>query len=199
MFTHTQKGFTLVEVLVAISLLLMVIVGPLQILTRTNNSTAFATEQLTAWFLAQEGLELAQQARDGYMLLYFKDSATTPSPWSSFKAGTYLKCFTGTGCDIVINNSGAVTVADCATPANCLLYVSSSIDPATGRSSYQHLDKTTASPYTRVITMKQTGTAGSGRGREIAATSTVTWRTGSLIASQKVVTATFLFNIYDTP
>jgi hypothetical protein len=192
----------LVEVLVSITLLLMVIVGPLQIISHTNNSTAYATEQMTAWLLAQEGLELAQQARDGYMLNYFNhidEGSASPykNAWTLFKTDPlYAKCFTATGCDMVIKNSGvfsATDIADCSTIANCLLYRNTSTSDTTGRASYQHVVNTTPSPFTRVVTMTATGN------QEILVTSTVMWRTGSLIATQQVVTSTTLFNIYDTP
>jgi prepilin-type N-terminal cleavage/methylation domain-containing protein len=187
----SQSGFTLVEVLVAITLLLMVIVGPLQILSRTNNSTAFATEQMTAWFLAQEGLELAQQARDGYILQYFEDTTSSFKPWTSFVSpiGVYKECFKATGCNIVLDKLGAVTVTACGT-TDCDL---AKLD-STKRMRYNTSNGVVTTPtFTRKITMTETGA-----GREVAATSTVIWRTGSLIASQKVETATVLFNIYDT-
>lgn len=182
------------EVLVAITLLLMVIVGPMQILTRANHSTAYATEQLTAWFLAQEGLEMAQQARDGYLLQYFNNSV--PDPWAKFTStaasGKYAKCFTAKGCDITIDSSGVATVTDCSQNGNkaCQLYLLPN-----GRNRYQHTSTgAELQPFTRVITMQETGV-----GSEVAATSTITWRTGSLIAGQTVVETTSLFNIYDTP
>ena len=52
-----QKGFSLVETLVAISILLIVIVGPMTISMSTAKSSSFASEQVQAFFLAQEGLE----------------------------------------------------------------------------------------------------------------------------------------------
>lgn len=199
----SQAGFTLVEVLVAITLLLMVIVGPLQIISHTNNSTAYATEQMTAWLLAQEGLELAQQARDGYMLKYFDGLLNQPSPnpysepWTKFMTDPiFAKCFTLNGCDMVIKNDGVFTASDvtnCNPVANCLLYYSSSTSRTTGRASYQHTVTSAPTLFTRVVTMNETG------GREILVTSKVMWRTGSLIAGQQVVTSTYLFNIYDTP
>ena len=192
----SQSGFTLVEVLVAISLLLMVIVGPLQILSRTNNSTAFATEQMTAWFLAQEGLELVQQVRDGYLLQYFDDSSATLKPWALFAAtttastGKLKPCFTN-GCDITLNAAGVATVVDCTNNgAACDLKLDTN---AAKRMRYNITTGNPTSPtFRRVIIMTETG-----RGREVSATSTVTWRTGSLIVSQKVETVTSLFNIYD--
>ena len=192
----SQSGFTLVEVLVSITLLLMVIVGPLQIISHTNNSTAFATEQMTAWFLAQEGLELAQQARDGYLLEYFANPSVA-QPWARFvdPSGTYGSCFAVAGCNITLNPSGVASVKPCGGTA-CDLKLN-----ASQRMRYNDSKGIPTAPtFTRVVTMKVTGVdQGSGRGREVSATSTVTWRTGSLITGQKVVTATSLFNIYDTP
>lgn len=186
---HNQSGFTLVEVLVAISLLLMVIVGPMQILTRANNSTAFATEQQTAWLLAQEGLEMAQLGRDNLLLRWFNGDIT--NPWARFRTD-YTACFQATGCGLSVSNAGLPTIVSCNPVTNCQLYLSTTTD----RASYQHVAAGNVRvPYTRVIKMAQVG----GAFREVIATSTVTWRTGSLIAGQKVETATFLFNIYAAP
>jgi len=186
-----QSGFTLVEVLVSITLLLLVIVGPMQILTRANHSTAFATEQMTAWFLAQEGLELAQNGRDGYLLQYFKGDI--PDPWHDFKTGSFATCFAGPGCGFSIDEDGVLTADTCDNlgGGGCQLY----LDTTSSRMSYTHDSSGghVKQPYSRVIHMTETGA-----GREILVTSTVTWRTGSLIASQQVVTSTYLFNVYDT-
>jgi type II secretory pathway pseudopilin PulG len=66
--SSTPGGFSLVETLVATSILLLVVVGPLAISSRTAKSSTFATEQLTAYLLAQEGLELAEKARGDSIL-----------------------------------------------------------------------------------------------------------------------------------
>jgi Tfp pilus assembly protein PilV len=186
------EGFTLVEVLVAISLLLLVIIGPMQILSRANNSSAYANEQVIAWFLAQEGLELAQQGRDNFLIQYFNNPGGVPNPWARFRTTTLASCFTATGCGIFSNNDGSLNVVACSgvgTP--CQLYIEP--NTSTDRARYQHTSAgNTVTPFTRVIKMSQSGD-------EIAATSTVTWRTGSLIDGQKVETATYFFNIYDTP
>ncbi len=195
-YSSSQKGFTLVEVLVAITLLLIVITGPMQILTRSNHSTAYATEQMTAWFLAQEGLEMAQQARDKYLLDYFYNDVTNPQPWAKFTTtdiavGSYAKCFTTDGCDISVGPLGNPTVTDCSLNSKtaCQLYLLPS-----GRNRYQHNSVgAILTPYTRKITMQQNGAS-----REVFATSTITWRTGSLIANQTVTAVTSFFNIYDT-
>jgi len=68
---NKQAGFSLVETLVSISILLLVIVGPMTITSRTAKSATFASEQVQAFFLAQEGVELAQKARSDLVLRKF--------------------------------------------------------------------------------------------------------------------------------
>jgi prepilin-type N-terminal cleavage/methylation domain-containing protein len=63
-----QKGFTLVETLVAITVLLLAISGPLTIATNSLIATQIAKDQLTANLLAQEGIELVRWQRDTNIL-----------------------------------------------------------------------------------------------------------------------------------
>ncbi len=190
-----QLGFSLVEVLVSITVLLMVIVGPMSMISRANNSTSFATEQINAWFLAQEGLELIEKQRDDYLLEHL--AGTRANPWTDFKTGAKLaKCFAADGCGVTIASgaSPSVSVVDCTTGVLCKLY----IDAAPARSSYVYDaagGSNAPSLFTRVITMDSVA----GFPNEVKVTATVTWRTGTLISSQKVEVTTYLFNIYDKP
>jgi prepilin-type N-terminal cleavage/methylation domain-containing protein len=193
-----QSGFSLVEVLVSITILLLVIVGPLQIVSRSINSTNFATEQVNAWFLAQEGLELAQKGRDDLVLQNFKLQINPPgeaSPITEFLSD-YATCFTNDGCGLNIGDGTTLAVpVTCGPIINCRLYLTTPAD--TDRSSYQHTTSgNTITPYTRVIKMERF--PASGIVRVIKVISTVTWRTGSLIASQRVEATSYLFNVYDT-
>ena len=193
-YTPQRRGFSLVEVLVSISILLLVMAGPMSLLTRANNSTIFASQQVNAWFLAQEGLELVEKRRDDLLLQHFADPISMPTPWARFASpplnNPWAKCFDlAIGCGITISTgpNRAPVPIDCATGTNCRLYINSS------RASYVHTAGAVPSPYTRVIKIEETKV-----GREVKVTSTVTWRTGSLIAEQKVEAITYLFNIYET-
>ena len=65
MYTNnTQKGFTLVETLVAILILTLSISGPLFIAQQSVTSANVARDQTTARFLGQEGLEVIRALRD---------------------------------------------------------------------------------------------------------------------------------------
>ena len=65
--THTkerERGFTLIEALVAISILLFAIAGPLTIASRGVLSSNVARDQTTAFYLAQEAIEYVRNTRD---------------------------------------------------------------------------------------------------------------------------------------
>lgn len=190
-----KSGFTLVETLVAISVLLLVITGPMVISMRTAKSTSFSSEQVQAFFLAQEGLELAQKVRDELVLRSFlppSDSDYLSNPWSTFinPSGTYQNCFASTGCGLAWAGTvgQVINPVSCSTPSNCLLYRS-----ASGRSKFSHTVSGNPTLFTRTIYFDQEGSDG------VRVRSEVTWRTGSLLATQRVTTDTYLYNIYDRP
>jgi len=53
-----QKGFTLIETFVAISVLVIVVLGPMSLLSRALQNSRQIAEEITASYLAQEGVEL---------------------------------------------------------------------------------------------------------------------------------------------
>jgi type II secretory pathway pseudopilin PulG len=62
-----QRGslaFTLIETLVAISILTIAITGPLAIIAQALRSSYFARDQITAYYLAQEAIEYIRNQRD---------------------------------------------------------------------------------------------------------------------------------------
>jgi len=54
---QSNKGLTLIETLVAISILLIAVVGPMAIYSRSISDARFAGNQVTAFYLAQEAME----------------------------------------------------------------------------------------------------------------------------------------------
>lgn len=195
-FHQKESGFSLVETLVAISILLIVIVGPMTISMRTAKSSSFASEQVQAFFLAQEGLEMAQKSRDDLLLRNFLLPASanyTLNPWSQFTntSGNFANCFSSSGCSFqwsTIPGQLSTPPISCATVANCLLYRDNN-----GRGWFTH----TAVGNTPTIFTRRIYFSGSGAGIQVR--SAVTWRTGSLVAEQRVEVDTYLYNIYDTP
>ena len=67
-FKKKQKAFTLVEVLIAISILTIGILSGFILITKVLYNTAVIQDRLTASFLTQEGIELVRQVRDSNFL-----------------------------------------------------------------------------------------------------------------------------------
>ncbi|QQG38227.1 MAG: prepilin-type N-terminal cleavage/methylation domain-containing protein [Candidatus Kaiserbacteria bacterium] len=63
------RGFTLIETLVAVSLLSVAIVAPMSLTGRSLAAAYYARDQVTAFHLAQEGIESVRHARDHNILL----------------------------------------------------------------------------------------------------------------------------------
>ena len=70
-----KKGFTLIETLVAITILLISLAGPLTLAAQALKSAYYARDGITAFYLAQEGLEYVRAIRDQNYL------ASPQQPW----------------------------------------------------------------------------------------------------------------------
>jgi len=62
--SREARGFTLIETLVAISVLLVSLAGPLSIAAQALQSAYHARNQITAFYLAQEAMEYVRAVRD---------------------------------------------------------------------------------------------------------------------------------------
>lgn len=69
-----NKGFTLVETLVAVSILTVAIMAPMTLTQQSLSSAYYARDQITAYNLAQEGIESVRAVRDGQILAISKTS-----------------------------------------------------------------------------------------------------------------------------
>ena len=194
-YYQKQQAFSLVETLVAISILLIVIVGPMTITARTAKSSTFATEQAQAFFLAQEGIELAQKLRDDRMLLFFHNQ--TNNTWSTFRGGTAYpnlgNCYDSNGCGLHWTGSADIGIlaSNCGGANNlntCRLYQKNS-----GRNYFTHTStNANITPFVRKIYFTRDGT----NDTYVRVRSEVVWRTGSIISLQRVELETYLYNVY---
>ena len=66
---NAQRGFTLIETLVAVSFLTLAILSPMTLATQSLSSAYYARDQVTAFHLAQEALESVRGKRDENILV----------------------------------------------------------------------------------------------------------------------------------
>lgn len=164
-----DKGFTLIEVLVAIFILITAVVVPLTIGAKAFAFSNFVRDQSIASYLAQEGVEFIRLQRDNWSL----GSAVPASSWSNFKAAT-SQCFGTYGCRIDV--SGLV--------ANCGVSCSPLYQQSSGYYTY--------SPVTNksfVRTIKMTLITGTHPALErVKVESTVSWSTNGISSRSITIT-----------
>lgn len=83
-----NKGFTLLETLVAITILTLAVAGPLFTASRAVVAARAASNRLAASYLAQESTEYARKLRDDYYLAAYAAEPSTASTtgWANFRA-----------------------------------------------------------------------------------------------------------------
>lgn len=111
-----NKGFTLVETLVAIAIFSLSILGLMAVLGSGISSTNYAKNKIIAGYLAQEGIEYVRNVRDNYVLY---NASGGQAGWDNFRA---LTCTAGSPCGY---NSTSYPGFGCSWPGQtCRLYVS---------------------------------------------------------------------------
>ncbi|HUY62399.1 MAG TPA: prepilin-type N-terminal cleavage/methylation domain-containing protein [Candidatus Paceibacterota bacterium] len=157
---NARRAFTLVETLVAIAILALAIAGPLYTADRTLVATELAREQLTATYLAQEGIEYVRALRDNAYLSAYQAGGTSVSAnaWSAFLSSPVSQCvnsactadpwFTPPGLPSWwFGTLQACTVGSTCTP----LYFDGGSAPSYSGAIYSQRVTSVETPYTRTV------------------------------------------------
>ena len=164
-----RRGFTLLEVLVAISILMVAVAAPITIAQKGLSSAVYSKDQMIASYLAQDAIEYIKNRRD---LLTINDPNFS---WGSLDAFALCKTDSvegGNGCRIDTVNNGSITYDDSTLPLTK--------DLVNGFYSY---DSTApATKFYRNIKIKLPATVG-GSVDEALVTVTVYWSGGSVAVS----------------
>lgn len=174
-----SSGFTLVETLVAISILLVATAGPMTIAAQGLQSAFYAREQLTAYSLGQEALDLARAVRD--------ENALAGEDWLT---GIPSACESSNddGCGVDVRT---LEWNDCSGSADaCTLnYDTSTLSTDRGVYTYEDGD---ASVFTRRIWIEEVVAD-----REAEVLVEVSWPSGLFSEDRVITLQSRLFNHYD--
>ncbi len=164
-----RSGFTIVETMVAISILMIAVVGPMSIIGDSLSQIRTARDQVIAINLAQEGIEVVRQKRDSNMLARWNE--TTPTTlWSAgLAAGNY------------IISAPTLELISCF---GCVMAVYLDVN-----NFYTQGSVTTATQFSRVVNISDIVSA-----REKSVTSTVTWKT-SVGVNKTITVSESIFGI----
>src|SRR3989344_5362838 len=152
-FNH--RGFTLIETLVAISILTITVSGAYTAAQTGISSATFSKDQMIAFYLGQEAVEQLRNIRD--------ENALNCRNWlSGIAADSSDPCYFGKVCIVdVVDN----VVTACSLGAGTCPILRK--DSSTGFYGYNSL--WTATPYRREVTVKSINE------NEIAIEATVSW------------------------
>jgi len=183
---NTNRGFTLVETIVAIFVLSMAMGALLTLAANGFYSVRYARNQIVADNLMQEAVEFIRNTRDNKFLndsIGGYDGGANYSKWVTLKS-SFTGCFAASGCIVDIYTTGTNFIACSGTcpymkyyEANGL-YAYNYAYPFTGGTSYD-------TSYVRTITM----TPSAGTSGFVTVTVTVRWLNGG---TTKTVSQSFL-------
>lgn len=178
-----NKGFTLVETLVAITILLLAVTGTITTAQKGLQNAYYATDQVTAVFLAQEAIESIRAYRDSKALEAYANYVSGGT--GSLDTTNWLPSNIATGCIIGkcrFNPQSNQPFESC-TGSNCVVHRSSD-----GR--YTHNTGDAATKFTRQVYIEETNSG------EVKVTVDVKWTTPLFNSEKHVNLTTWIYDHY---
>ncbi|MFC1630115.1 hypothetical protein ACFL06_01105 [Patescibacteria group bacterium] len=144
-----KKGFTILEVTIAISVILIGISSTIILITTVINKMTVLPSQLVATYLAQEGIEIIRNARDTNWLEGLEGGI-------DWQTGITLDCMSGCEADYT-NTDSAIPSFDPFTTPGRNLYIENIDGTDVGDGFYKYIDFPDANdiktPFIRKITV----------------------------------------------
>ncbi|MFZ2593673.1 MAG: hypothetical protein WAX38_02770 [Minisyncoccia bacterium] len=187
---NQEGGFTMIETLVAVTLLTMSVSAPLTLAAKSLQAAQYSRDQIVAFNLAQEAIEVVRAQRDANIISIA--AGNTALDWMNgipVVESTDATCPIGSwsiatlGCKpfkIEGSKPLATTITSCATiPCPVLLF-----DSTNGWYNYT---SGTSSRYTRTVMVRRRGAVGDLRFGEAIVRATVSWRSSIFSTLRTVV------------
>jgi len=175
---ENRKGFTLVETLIAISILLVGVSAAFSAAQSGLSSTIAVKDRITAIFLAQEAMEAVRNLKDSNLLLQNKTLDNNSPYWLDGLAGPGNPCAGGNPCDYDFDSiNNFPEFINCG--SSCFLNINNA-------GEYVHEAGSPQSRFRRFITITEISSGPIKK--EALVVATVTW------SGQTVVVRDNLFN-----
>ena len=196
---NNNKAFTLVEALVAISILMIAIAGPMTLAQKGLSTASLSKDQMIASFLAQDGIEAVKNIRDQIAIRYH----VSEDDWLDNTLLGNCMCNPLTeNCDFdsptvpsnlkfcTIDTTGTWTSESikAGTLDDTKLKISSADDGSFVKYDYS---LSGASKFSRYINIKKTGNL---NGNEAVVNVRVSWGSASSVTNQKIDIQDFIYN-----
>lgn len=186
-----NKGFTLIETMIAVFILVIAMNGLLGLIASSLFSARYAKNELTANYLIQEAIDYIRNDRDTTAF----QQMGTGGGWDNFIQnrygdGTSTICFSNNGCEIEPSNTNPSNIVNAcdgtiggnfgSIPCRVLLYDESATNKAFY--TYQNVVGAVPSKFKRRVNMKINPIANNPD--ELDITVTVEWQNGTLVRSK---------------
>lgn len=102
-YNNKNNGFTLMETVIATSILVIGVIGTFALITFTTSVSSLGSQKLVATYLAQEGIEIIRNIRDTNWLQ--ESAAVWDEGLTTNCLGDVDNCTTTTGCIVDYNDS----------------------------------------------------------------------------------------------
>jgi prepilin-type N-terminal cleavage/methylation domain-containing protein len=182
---NKDSGFTLLETIVAVSILVTAIVGPFSLASQSIRAQGVAKNNLIAANLAQEGLELFRNYRANNILRNSADGGDFAIEIGIHWLDGTSECVgsvSSTGCGIdALEKVNDVSLSSCNSLNQCTLYINTN-------GVYGHNASGVATKFHRKITLEEI----SVNPPEIKITATVWW--GDSLGTDSFSVSTHLLN-----
>lgn len=161
-------GFSLVETIVAVAIIILAIIGPLSLASRGIISAEYSRDQMRAYYLAEEGLEYVHYVRDVNIL------NKNPDGWLGGFSNCNVAANSSAGCGVDPNVNDSSNIRDCfnpeITPSVCNLFFDS--DAGTYTHNSTNNQSTIFRRWLKIYDVTNT--------KEKQIVVSVEWKTGSL-------------------
>jgi prepilin-type N-terminal cleavage/methylation domain-containing protein len=164
------RGFTLLETMVAVTLLAVAIVAPMQLTTQSLATAYYARDEITAFYLAQEGLEVVRNIRDNNILVDSQGGAT-------------VNLLNGIPINTPFRVDTTVTYTPSNQPPTCSGDPGGNCIPLQTDGTLYNYSGGTPTQFTRSLVacfVQPGGVCNSTVSDEVKVTVTVSWQTGSI-------------------
>lgn len=133
------RGFTIIESLVAVAILLLALTGPMALAERSLASAEVARQELTVLYLAQEGMEFVRSVRDSNFLQHKgdKDKQDEKDKWLAGLG----ECLLESGCGVDLTKSKPIIACDVGNEVGnkeCLLTQNKSSEKILAKGLFSH-------------------------------------------------------------